>query len=410
MASGRRKGAARRFRVAGLFAGIGGLERGLDRAGHETTLLCEIDEGARAVLRKHFEARQHGDVATLRRLPRNVDLLVAGFPCQDLSQAGRTLGIEGSRSGLVGEVFGLLRTHAVPWLVLENVPFMLRLSRGRAMDVIVEAVEALGYHWAYRVVNSLAFGVPQRRERVLFVATLDGDPRDVLFADDAGDVVRGGVIGERACGFYWTEGTRGLGWAVDAIPTLKGGSGLGIPSPPAILCKDLRVITPDIRDAERMQGFPQDWTRPALGVGVRPGHRWKLVGNAVTVPVAHWLGKRLANPSPVGRDVERRPLPRSHSWPRAAWNVGDGRFEAVVSAFPREPPSVDLEDWLRHPGKPLSAKATSGFLSRARQASLRFPDGFLDALEEHLDSVLRRKSSSRVRPRISPRHDIRPGV
>ena len=76
--------------IAGLFAGVGGLERGLARAGHETALLCENDPGAVAVLESRFEETDfHMDVRTLRRLPRGTTLLAAGFPCQDLSQAGR---------------------------------------------------------------------------------------------------------------------------------------------------------------------------------------------------------------------------------------------------------------------------------------------------------------------------------
>lgn len=373
------------LRAAGLFAGVGGFELGLRRAGHEPTLVCEIEPGARAVLQSRLgDVRFHDDVCSLKSLPRGTELVVGGFPCQDLSQAGKTVGIEGSRSGLVGEVFRLLRRQRLPWVVLENVPFMLQLSRGRAMEVIVAAIEDLGYRWAYRVVNSRAFGVPQRRERVIFVASLDGDPRDVLFADDAGEPeTPSDPLGRLACGFYWTEGVRGLGWAVDAVPTLKGGSSIGIPSPPAIVMPDGRVVTPDIRDAERMQGFEVDWTAPALAVS-RAGHRWKLVGNAVTVDMAQWLGERLRRPSTVGRSVESYPLRRKAAWPRAAFNVGDGQFGAHVSAFPVHREYTPLHEWLQFEPTNLSVKATAGFLSRTAVASLRFPDGFLERLETHL--------------------------
>lgn len=373
--------------VAGLFAGIGGLEVGLARSGHRTSLVCEIEPGAQAVLRARVDASLHDDVCTLKDLPSEVDLLAGGFPCQDLSQAGKTVGIEGSRSGLVGEVFRLLRKRRTPWLLLENVPFMLQLSRGRAMEVIVAAVEDLGYRWAYRVVNSRAFGVPQRRERVLFLASLEGDPRDVLFADVADEpVVDIDAVGKRACGFYWTEGIRGLGWAVDSVPTLKGGSGLGIPSPPAIVMPHGAVMTPDIRDAERMQGFAPDWTTPTLEV-TRRGHRWKLVGNAVTVDVAAWLGERLMNPSVRGREVTGVPMARTGAWPRAAWNVGDGRFEAALSSYPVRRECKPLVDWLEFAPAPLSAKATAGFLERAARGSLRFPPRFLSTVRRHLAQI-----------------------
>lgn len=376
------------LRVAGLFAGIGGFELGLARAGHLTSLLCEIEPGAREVLAHHFpDTYVHDDVCSLNSLPRSVDLVVAGFPCQDLSQAGKTVGIEGSRSGLVGEVFRLLRARPTRWVVLENVPFMLQLSQGRAMEVIVTAIEALGYKWAYRVVDSRAFGVPQRRERVVLVASLDEDPRTVLFADEAAEeVLPADAVGQSACGFYWTEGVRGLGWAVNAVPTLKGGSGLGIPSPPAIVLRDGRVVTPDIRDAERMQGFEPGWTDPTTRV-TRAGHRWKLVGNAVTVDMAAWLGQRLRQPAAAVPQVPGVALVKPGAWPKAAWNVGDGRHAASISSYPVHTPRGALEAWLQYPTTPLSEKATRGFLTRTDSASLRFPPRFLDAVRQHLRAI-----------------------
>jgi DNA (cytosine-5)-methyltransferase 1 len=124
-------------------------------------------------------------IAHLRSLPK-VDVVSAGFPCQDLSQAGRTQGIAGVQSGLVGEVFRLISRRHPTWLVLENVRFMLHLDRGRAMKFLVETLEAMKYRWAYRVVDSRFAGVPQRRQRVILVASRKEDPRTVLFSEDAG--------------------------------------------------------------------------------------------------------------------------------------------------------------------------------------------------------------------------------
>jgi DNA (cytosine-5)-methyltransferase 1 len=120
----------------------------------------------------------------------------------------------------------------------------------------------------------------------------------VLFAEDHGPH-EPRLLLDSACGFYWTEGLRGLGWAVDAVPTLKGGSSVGIPSPPGVWRRGVgdgpAIITPDVRDAERLQGFAAGWTEPAVeDPRRRNGPRWKLVGNAVSVPVARWLGDRLA--------------------------------------------------------------------------------------------------------------------
>jgi DNA (cytosine-5)-methyltransferase 1 len=374
-------------KIAGLFAGIGGLERGLERAGHRTTLLCENDVGASAVLRSRYpDVRIHGDICTLESLPRGTTLIAAGFPCQDLSQAGKTVGIAGARSGLIGQVFRLVEKHQTPWVMLENVPFMLQLGRGEAMNVITTGFEALGYKWAYRVVDARSFGLPQRRRRVYFVASRVGDPRGVLFADDAGDVAEPSLNGHRvACGFYWTEGVRGLGWAVDAVPTLKGGSTIGIPSSPAILMPDGNVVTPDIRDAERLQGFPRDWTKPAERA-VKKGARWRLVGNAVSVPAAAWVGSRLARPGAL-LDFATSPFHSSTRWPTAAWNVGEGRVAASASEWPYRKKYSSLESFLRYAPAPLSAKATAGFLKRTDTAKLRFPAGFIEALRRHLETM-----------------------
>jgi DNA (cytosine-5)-methyltransferase 1 len=350
-------------------------------------LLCENDPAAIAVLRARYpKIRLHDDVCTLEALPKKTSLVVAGFPCQDLSQAGNTAGIHGARSGLVGEVFRLLREHRTPWVLLENVPFMLQLSAGRAMEHIAESFEGMGYRWAYRVVDARAFGLPQRRRRVYFLASLEGDPREVLFADDAGEKPEPEANGHPvARGFYWTEGIRGLGWAVDAVPTLKGGSTVGIPSSPAILLPDGRVVQPDIRDAERLQGFPANWTRPAEAVA-RSGIRWKLVGNAVSVPAAAWIGKRLAKPGRV-REYPVTPLRDHRHWPTAAWNVGQGQFRVQASEWPAHRSYKSLAEFLRYEPKLLSVKATSGFLERTTRSSLRFPEGFLAALRAHLARV-----------------------
>jgi len=370
------------LKVVGLFAGIGGIELGMSRAGHEAVLLCENDTAAQAVLRARFPDLQLvDDVRDLRELPRGTDMIAAGFPCQDLSQAGDTRGINGSRSGLVGEVFRLLETHDVPWLLLENVPFMLQLGRGSAMNFIVRRLEELGYSWAYRVIDARAFGLPQRRERVYLLASRVADPAPILHATNLEPNTPTDHRG-RACGFYWTEGVRGLGWAVSATPTLKGGSTVGIPSPPAIWMPDGNIVTPDIRDAERLQGFRADWTKPAEEIG-RAGFRWKLVGNAVAVPVAKWIGDQLAR-----RSTERAAQAPSGlvngSWPRAAALV-DGVASVVdVTTWPVRRKQRPLEEFLNYEPKDLSLRATTGFEKRFTSSTLCAPEEFRAALRKHI--------------------------
>jgi DNA (cytosine-5)-methyltransferase 1 len=382
-------------RVVGLFAGIGGLEIGLAQARHETVLMAEILPAARAVLSHHFpHIELQGDVQELRDLPKGIDLIAAGFPCQDLSQAGLTRGLDGSRSGLVGEVFRLASIARPKWILLENVPFMLQLRSGDAMRRIIAMLEELGYLWAWRVVDTFGFGLPHRRERVFLLASRDGDPATVLLAEDSPLERPKTALGKIAHGFYWTEGRGGLGWAPDAVPTLKNGSTIGIPSPPAVLLPDGRIVKPDIRDAERLQGFEENWTAPAENI-VRSGFRWGLVGSAVSVPVSKWVGERLAQPGKYDR-LRDGAFPNQGRLPRAARFDGVRRHAVDVGTDPLGIQPKPLAEFLMHSGAPLSVRATAGFLSRTRVATLRFPDGFIHAVEAHLGSV----------ERVDPRYQI----
>lgn len=376
----------RSLRAFGVFAGVGGIERGLEQAGHSTVSLCEIDPGASAILARRFpKVVVHKDIRRLDSVPDSADLLTAGFPCQDLSQAGRTAGLSGARSGLIKAVFRRIEDRRVPWLLLENVPFMLRLKNGNALRYILRSLTRNGYAWAYRVVDSQSFGLPQRRDRVFLVATTVGDPRDVLLADDVGRLPACRLApADLACGFYWTEGNRGLGWAVDAIPPLKGGTRGHGPTPPAVLLPSGRIIIPDIRDAERLQGLPINWTRN--GDLIRANHRWRLVGNAVTVPVAKWIGERLLAPGTYDASTDKA-LGSGDKLPQAAWSM-DGRiFVSDVSKWPVHRRRRRLRDFLLYEGRPLSVRATAGFLSRIRKSNLRLPPKFEDRVARHLRRV-----------------------
>lgn len=385
------------MKVTGLFAGIGGLELGFERAGgFSTEMLCEYWDPARAVLAHHFSRGLDdiaGDITKVRAIPDGTDVLTAGFPCTDLSQAGRMAGINGEASGLVAHVFRLLRQaqrckQLPTWLVIENVSNMLQLDHGHAMRYLVSELESMDMRWAYRVVDSRFTGIPQRRRRVILVASATDDPRGVLFADDAGARLDSDYADD-AFGFYWTEGRGGLGWARDAVPTLKGGSTIGIPSPPAVWIPNeksgRRLVMPTVGDAEELQGFPRGWTEPA-DTGSKNGPRWKLVGNAVTVGVAEWLGRRLHNPSDWPDTSEFWEGPGS--WPTAAWG-DDGKVRRMaLSEFPQQRPYrhllkvIDLGSV-----RPVTYRGVAGFWSRLQQGNLgRYP-GFREDVAAHVTAM-----------------------
>jgi DNA (cytosine-5)-methyltransferase 1 len=365
--------------VVGLFAGIGGFELAFAQAGFETTMLVEIDPAAGAVLRARFpDAEIRTDVAEMTDVPSNTTIVTAGFPCQNLSMAGDKSGIAGTKSGVVGKMFQLIERHRVPTVVIENVYFMLQLDSGMAMDWLVGQFENLGYRWAYRVLNTMGFGLPHRRRRVYFVASLDSDPRGVLFADDAPTPSPPQRDSGAPTGFYWTEGRSGVGLTVDGIPPLKVGSGIGIPSAPAVLFSDGEVLMPSLVACERLQGFEAGWTN-VEGNGRKKRAEWRMIGNAVSVPVARWVAERIRAPGTV-LNLECRTFPPTGRWPDAAWNVGDGRLTVSAGDQPisiKNPSIATFRDptWTR-----LSDRALDGFIKRATEGGLRMPDGFLRAL------------------------------
>ena len=369
--------------VSGLYAGIGGFELGFERSGHRALLMSEIDPDALRVIRHRFrDAALNTDVVKLAALPKETDVVTAGFPCQDLSMAGKKTGLRGEKSQVVDALFRLLEVRPAPWVVVENVYFMLHLARGAAMGYVLSRLEHLGYRWASRVVDSRAFGLPQRRRRVYIVASLGGDPRDVLLADDVGEGSWPEVDLGRPVGFYWTEGRSGHGLTSDAVPPLKTGSGVGIPSPPAVLLPSGRVVTPPIEAVERFQGFPPRWTSALRNV--RHGRsRWRLVGNAVSVPVAQWIGRRLVAPGRYDASNDR-PFVDGARWPRAAWCMGGARMVADVSECPLDKRRGRLSAFMTEQWPELSNRALAGFVRRAHEGSLRYPDGFLAALEANL--------------------------
>lgn len=151
-----------------LFAGIGGMDLGLERSGMRCAWQVEIDDYATRVLAKHWPAVQRErDVRTVgaHNLPP-VDVICGGFPCQDISDAGKRAGITGSRSGLWSEFARLIGELRPRYALIENVAALL----GRGLDTVLCDLAALGYDAEWEIISAASVGAPHRRERVFIVA------------------------------------------------------------------------------------------------------------------------------------------------------------------------------------------------------------------------------------------------
>lgn len=198
------------MQVISLFSGVGGFDLGFERAGMRIAAQVEFDERAAAVLARHYpETLRFKDVRDVGRstLP-SAELICGGFPCQDVSVAGKRKGLDGERSGLWFEFHRIINELAPRWCVIENVPGLLSSNGGRdfaailgGLTGVVPSIPSGGwknagfargyahlYGVAWRVLDSQYFGVAQRRRRVFIVASLrDGRAAEVLFERESGE-------------------------------------------------------------------------------------------------------------------------------------------------------------------------------------------------------------------------------
>ena len=283
------------MKLASFFTGIGGFDLGFERAGAEVVFQCEIDTHCQQVLRRHWpKVPLHGDILNLEpgEIP-NADIWSAGWPCQDLSNGNsQRAGLGGSRSGLIFRFIELARAVQPRWLILENVSGILSADNGSALESVVNAMEEIGYLGGWTTCNTLDFGLPQSRERVVVVASLRTDCAYGVLAHGSklrwdhqargeqrkgsAAKINGGagrhdpVVVQRRGGFGYTKGS-------DICPTIRAQTGKhqGGHSDRPILCGEEFNV-------ERM--------RATNGVpGRLDGRRGRLIGNAVAVPLAQWF-------------------------------------------------------------------------------------------------------------------------
>ena len=244
------------MKVGSTFTGVGGLDLGFEQAGMEIEWQCEQDEKCRRILKRHWpntpcftdvrnvgkrerpsDYKERDTAAESERVDRSadpvhpeptrrsagarssggagggtrdeaadlsVDVLTGGFPCQDLSVAGKRAGLAGDRSGLFFEFARIANDLVRPggWIVIENVPGLLSSNGGRDFAVVLASLAEIGFHdLAWRVLDSRYFGVPQRRRRIFIVArrTRGSSAKSVLLEPESGggNPAKGGKAGAR---------------------------------------------------------------------------------------------------------------------------------------------------------------------------------------------------------------------
>jgi DNA (cytosine-5)-methyltransferase 1 len=231
----------RALTVGSLFAGVEGFGQGLDAAGFTVAWQVEIDRDAVSVLERHYpNVRRYRDVREVKGAElAAVDVLVGGFPCQDLSVAGARKGLAGERSGLFFEIARIAAETATPWLLLENVDGLLsswithdppppdlgvgqrwESDESSSLGIVLSTLSNGGYGWAYRVLDAQFFGVAQRRRRAFIVGCL-GDTgaraAEVLFEPESvlWDLAACLETGQGSAGV--PEGSAGSGGIADTL-------------------------------------------------------------------------------------------------------------------------------------------------------------------------------------------------
>jgi len=302
-----------------LFAGIGGFDLACELNEIETAWQVEIDKNCQTVLRNHFKGvKLFDDIRTVgRHNLAPVDIITGGFPCQDVSVAGKRAGLAGERSGLWFEFARVIDELEPRGVVIENVPGLLSSNGGRDFAVIIQWLVKRGYGVVWRILDAQHFGVPQRRRRVFIIGSLgNGRASQVLFESEGlcRDTAPSRKVGEEIAypiranpSHSGDKGDGGLNTTLVARPLSTSNQRIDAETETLIIdniakarrnsdgaviwemphASGVRRLTPT--ECERLQGFPDGWA-----AGLADSARYRMLGNAVAVPVVEWILKRLS--------------------------------------------------------------------------------------------------------------------
>lgn len=296
----------KKLRTIDLFAGIGGIRLGFEKIGTECVFSSEWDKHAQDMYEENFGERPFGDINEIA--PKDIpdhDFLLAGFPCQPFSIAGKQLGFADTRGTLFFNIEKILEEKRPYGFMLENVSRLKTHDKGRTLQIILEKLENLGYTVYYKVLNTLDYGIPQLRKRIYIVGFKDNihfefpkpdgykvTLEDILEHDD--DVPESYFVSEQIkekrmsrvkpnapYPSIWHEN---IGGNISALPhscALRAGGSYNY-----LLVNGVRRLTG--REMLRLQGFPEDFKINVAYTQIR-----KIAGNSVTVKVIELIAKQV---------------------------------------------------------------------------------------------------------------------
>ena len=307
------------LRCADLFCGIGGFHIAARNLGLSVVYACDIDGAARQAYATNYGLTPDGDItkAAMDSVP-SFDILLAGFPCQPFSIIGRREGLNDPRGSLFFEVMRFVRAQRPEGVILENVKQLATADRGRVLTRIRDELEGEGYTVDCQILNALDYGLPQKRERTIIVATLrpvafpwpqGGIPMrplaDILESHPAtkhyvSEAIRRKRLEAHTAAFSPAIWHENKGGHISSHPwscALRAGA-----SHNYLLVDGERRLTP--REMLRLQGFPEDWRIVCNDAQTR-----KQAGNAVPVPMVQAVIEGMVS-------VVRRPTPSRQRTPR----------------------------------------------------------------------------------------------
>ena len=268
-----------------LFSGVGGFSLGLREAGVQVDWhgFSDIDKYANTVFKERFpDAEELGSIEHINidKLPR-IDIVTFGFPCQDLSIAGRRKGFDGSRSSLFFKAIEIIERKKPKYFVFENVKGFYSSNAGKDFTTAMQTVADIGYDGQWQLLNTRWF-LPQNRERIYFVGHIRGEYRPKVFPIAEISKQANELQGQYTNTLKARYTAVGDGSYIIESEQHAQKSGLN----QNIIVSSIRRLTPT--ECERLQGFPDGWTE-----GQSDTQRYKQMGNAVSVPVVKSVMEKL---------------------------------------------------------------------------------------------------------------------